>query len=176
MSGPSEATTLLMRNTLRQIVLRYGIYRFRYSIIRYGSAQSVTFDFGSILLDKTTILTTINNLLRYDMATQTDDKVVFEQARVIFTTRPNREEARKVFVVINDKPSVNTPSELDTARRSLQDIGVTIINVGTGSGPNLDQLRQYTIFRKNVIYLPSLPVNSFDVARRIVEKVTRGKK
>ena len=124
-----------MRNTLRQIVLRYGIYRFRYSIIIYGSGRSVTFDFGSIIPDKTFILSTINSLSRFDQASQTNDIAAFEQARVIFTTRPIREEARKVLLVMNDKPSANTPSELDTARRSLQDIGVTIINVGMGSRP-----------------------------------------
>lgn len=176
-SGNIDQTTTLTKNTIRQIVMRYGIHRFHYSVIVYGKSGITTaFDFGSILPDKQSILVAIRNINRYDLATQANDKLAFDQARAIFAIKPTREEARKVLVVITDKPSSNSPSELETARRSLDNINATIVAVGLGSQVTSEGLSKYTLIKENVIHVPSGGV-SYLLAEEIIHtlKRTRGK-
>ncbi|KAK3755002.1 hypothetical protein QZH41_001981 [Actinostola sp. cb2023] len=169
-SDDLSQTTTLMRNTIYQMIYRYGIYRFRYSIINFGNGRSVTFDFGSNMSDRQTIFNAVKNLKRVDLSKTTNIQAVFDEAKRIFQTKPTRDEARKAFVIVTDKPTSSSPSDIAKARRSLEDIGVTTIAVGVGDKVLLNDLRQYTVFKKNVIFKPTI---SYDITENIVKRITR---
>lgn len=171
LSGDVEQTTVLMKKVIYQMIYRYGIYRFRYSFINFGSGRSVTFDFGSGMPDRETIFNAINTLKRNDDSSSTNIKGVFDEARNIFQNGPTRDEARKVLTIITDKPTSSQSSDIINARRTLEDMGVTTIACGLGEKVIFDDLRQYTSFKKNVIFRPTF---AYEIVENIVNKITRG--
>ncbi|KXJ15894.1 uncharacterized protein LOC110236767 [Exaiptasia diaphana] len=170
LSGDNDETTTLIKDVIYQIIYRYGLFRFHYSLIIFGNARSVVFDFGSSVPDRETIFNTIKNLKRIDSSSSTNVKDVYVKAKSIFQNKPTRDSSRKCFTFITDKRTSSSASDILTAKRSLEDIGVTTIAAGVGDQLLLDDLKSLTTFRHNAIFGIG---NSYEIAHSIVRKIER---
>lgn len=173
LSGDLDETTTLIKGAIYQMIYRYGLFRFHYSLIIFGNARSVVFDFGSNLPDRETIFNIIKNLKRIDSSSTTNIKDVYGAAKTIFQNKPTRDSSRKCLAFITDKQVSSSAFDILTAKRSLEDITVTTIAAGVGDKLSLDDLRLFTTFRHNAIFGFK---TSYEITTSIVRKIERGRK
>jgi hypothetical protein len=74
-----------------------------------------------------------------------------EEAKGLFDQASDRPKARKVLVVLMDKKSSNTPSEIIRAARPLEEDRVKVIPVVIGNESDMEELEHVTPEKGNVM-------------------------
>lgn len=164
----SDASFLLMRTTINNIVAEYDIFRIHYSVIVFGAVATTHIDFSSNIPDKDTLILRVSRLSK----TPGDPDLVqaLEHAKQVYESQNVRPEARRFLVVIMDNNPINNATDLNRAVTDLDNKDVVIIGVGVGSSVNRTY---FEIITKDPRHIITVRVNKSpdELAKEIIDAI-----
>lgn len=171
-SGRSYSTFPLMKNTINSIINTYGTDAIHYSIIVYGSDATIQRDFADQIPDAESLKRLVSALPASRGGSSTDKAL--EKAKQVYEGFGVRPDAEKILVVITDKNSGLTPSEIEVAAKPLENKGVHVIPVAIGSEVNPEKLGDVSSYYK-VIAAPE-DEDPDMLAKEIMKRALKGEK
>jgi len=171
-SAASANTFLLMKNAVKIISKKFGVARFQYAIIVYGTTVTKAFDFSDSLPYQAALAKKVDALVRLGGVSKLSDAL--DQVQVIFKSPKARPNARKAVVIIQDKKTGSTVSQLQSLARPLFDEGMIVVGVGIGNEVTLNDERALTIRKQDAFKVPTNePTGS--LGDKIVVRILKGK-
>ena len=169
----SNATYTLMRDTIKQVIDRYGTDKIHYNVIVFGSGAITVIRFKNTLPISPVALKAAVDALPITTGGPALDNALEEALRE-FEQPASRPNAKKILVVISDKKSGLSRSILTTAVRKLENKGVLVISVGIGSAVDRDEFKVLSPNPLDVIIVPVSEIPAL-LAVRIMERALRSK-
>lgn len=166
----SAATYTLMKNCMLKMIRRFGVYRFRYSVIIYGTLFTKHVEFSTTFPYRDALISIVNGLNKQIGSSGIINAM--GAANTIFNSLDFR--SMRGLAVIMDKSSGQSVVNLQNAVKPLHDNGVIIIAAGVAGQPTYEELRALTIYKSYVLqvstsYFPYVLSNYF------VSNVVNGK-
>ena len=172
-SSKKDETFKLMKDTIKSIMDTHVTSRIHYSLIIFGASSSTLVSFA----DKSPPTEYLKQLL--DRASREsgppDIKNVLEKSKEIFEGSGLRPNATKILVVMTDKKSSNNPSDLPGVAKHLEENNVRVITVGVGNEVDIDELRNITSIKNDLLKVSSNE-NPRSLAKQIINQARKGKK
>lgn len=172
-SAFSQSAYELMKNTIKQFIIKYGVNKIHYSVIVYGDSVIRVVNFNKtfpISVNDLTKAIDAQPALRGGPALTN----ALAEAIRIFQERVGRPGAKKVLVIITDKNSGIPSSTLATVVRPLEDSGVLVISVAVGNFVDRSELIVISPNPMDVISV-RLNTNPSVLAVRIMDRILRRK-
>jgi hypothetical protein len=145
-SARSYRTYPLMKNTINSIINKYGTDAIHYSIIVYGSQATIHRNFGDRIPDPDSLKRLVSALPLSSGGSSVDKAL--EKAKQVYEGFGVRPDAEKVLVVITDKDSGLSISELKAAAKPLEKKGIRVIPVAVGSEVDPDKIGAVSTYYK----------------------------
>ena len=169
-SSESDKTFTLMKDTVTSIIDKYGMGRVRYGLIVFGDSASIKANFrDGFQLEQ---LKTLIEISVKEPSGAALDKAL-EEAKKLFTGAGVRGDARKVLVVITDKASGRSPSDIRDAAGELEDEQVHTVGVCIGEEADKGELELIARLSSFCVKDKDLSVEDLSVA--IVEAALKGR-
>ena len=155
-------TYSLMKNCTLRMIRRFGVYRFRYSVIIYGSSFTKHVDFSTTFPYKDALINIVNGLTRQSGTSGIIDAL--GEANTTFTALDFR--SFRGLAIIMDKSSGQSVVNLQNAVKPIHQNGVLVLAAGVGGQVTYQELRALTIHKSYVIrvsssYFPYVLSNNF---------------
>ena len=167
-SSESDKTFTLMKDTVTSIIDKYGMGRVRYGLIVFGDSASIKANFrDGFQLEQ---LKTLIEISVKEPSGAALDKAL-EEAKKLFTGAGVRGDARKVLVVITDKASGRSPSDIRDAAGELEDEQVHIVGVSIGEESDEEELES---MNPSVVVSEKKDSYPEDVADSVMKAVLEG--
>ena len=171
-STSAENTYPLMKEAVKMIINRYGVNKIHYSVIVYGNVVTTRVSFADKIPRPEDLKTLIEALPEVNGGSSLGKAL--KEANRVFDGSGVRPNAVKVLVVITDKSSGMTESNIRTAVTPLEDKGVKIIPVAIGDEADPTELVPATSDNIGVITVPK-SVTTEGLAEEIMETIIKGK-
>lgn len=159
-----------MKDTIRNIIDKFGQGKIRYSVITFGTTPSVYLNFSESFPSDDDLTRHLNNVpLTQGQASL--DKAL-EEAKKLFdaTTRQN---VKNVLVVMMDKSSTSNSKDVEEGSALLKTENVRIISVSLGNESDPTELQKVASSVDDVIKANEL-VTPKRLAKAIMDKVREG--
>lgn len=130
-STNADETFSLMKDTMKYIVDTHGQKRLHFAFIVFGDSPTTLLNFDRSVPSDAELLRTIERIRR--SAGNPDMAKGLEEAKSAFLKSGSRPDADKVLVLMVDRKSVNSQSELENKAKGLQDRDIKVIPVLVGS-------------------------------------------
>jgi hypothetical protein len=104
----ADKTFLLMKDSISEIIDKYGIGNAHYGLVVFGDSASTKVSFSSGYTDSNTLKQFIDSVPRSTRGPALDKAI--DEAEVMFNSPAARPDAKKVLVVVIDKNSASDPS------------------------------------------------------------------
>lgn len=166
----SDKTFKLMKDTIKATIDDYGIGRVRYGMIVFGDSASIKVNFRDAY-EMNKLKTFIDVIVKEPSGAALDKAL--EKAKDMFTASGVRADARKVLVVITDKMSGRSPSNIRDAAKELKEEQVHIVAVSIGEESDEEELEN--THPLEVISEKDKDADPEDVADAIMRVVLKGK-
>lgn len=172
-SANSNESYALMRNTIKQLIDKYGVEKIHYSVIVYGDSFIRVVNFNNTFPPSASDLKAAIDAQPPLSGPPVLENPLQEAVRVFNETevRPN---AKKVLVVMADENSGADPNSLSAAVKPVEDLGVLVLSVVVGSGVDRNELSVISPNPKDVISA-GLNGNPAIVAEHIMDRILRRK-
>ena len=141
-----------MKDTISWIVTEYGTDKLRYCIILFGADANIRLNFDGGVSNANDITKFVQSLP--STRGGPDLTGALKQAESAFESAGVRQEASQVLVVITDKGSDVSESDIDRAAKPLHEKGIRVVPVGVGSEADPREL-EATNPEKSVITVPT---------------------
>lgn len=163
-----------MRNTIAEIIQKYGTVKLRYLVIVFGTQANIGLSYKDQNLNAQTLISSISRIRQPSGSPRLD--VALQEAKRAFDEVPIRPGAKRVLVVLIDNKSVGDDDDMKKlqAAKELYGDDVIIIPVVIGDGADPDELEKITARKDNVIE-ESKDVDPTELAKQIMEKTFGGK-
>ena len=171
-STSAENTYPLMKEAVKMIINRYGVNKIHYSVIVYGNVVTTRVSFADKIPGPEDLKTLIEALPEVNGGSSLGKAL--KEANRVFDGSGVRPNAVKVLVVITDKSSGMTESNIRTAVTPLEDKGVKIIPVAIGDEADPTELVPATSDNIGVITVPKSETTE-GLAEEIMETIIKGK-
>lgn len=158
------------QEAVTSIIDKYGTNSIHYAVILFGSDAQAVIDFDSYATSEQ-LNEMFSNLPRLTGGPVLDEAL--RLARIVFTSPGARSDAHKVLVVITDKKTSSKFDDVILEANKLEDMGMTVIPVGTGSDADRKELEELTPDVTDVI-ITSKVDDPDELGRKIMEKVLKG--
>ena len=144
-ASDAQQTFSVMKKVIKSIFEKHGVDSIRPAIIVFGDVASVRLNFDDNGTDLNDLKQLIDNLPQYRGTPDLDEAMSLAKT-VFIRARPH---AKKVLVIICDNRSDSKSWEIKKSARELEDEEVDVVPVGIGI--EVDQLKDTTLYKKNVI-------------------------
>jgi hypothetical protein len=177
-SAKKATTFALMKNTMKDIINKYGIKTIHYSVVNYGSTSAVIEkSYTNFLAYSTTSL--FSNYVglinpRPDVGAPSLNSGLSKSSDT-FNDPKVRPSADKTIVLMIDDDSTENINTLRTLADTLEKTGLRIIPVGIGDEVTRKQLTTITTNDYDVIHVKDTITNP-TLQETIMNKVYRSKK
>lgn len=104
----ADKTFLLMKDSVSEIVDKYGIGNAHYGLVVFGDRASTKVSFSSGYTDSDKLIEYIDSVPRSTRGPALDKAI--DEIKAMFESPAARSDAKKVVVVVMDKKSVSDPS------------------------------------------------------------------
>ncbi|KAK3753528.1 hypothetical protein QZH41_018026 [Actinostola sp. cb2023] len=160
-----------MQDAIKQIGDKFGVDRFHYSVVVYGTTLKKEFAFNDPIpyeeelkkkVDATNIISGFNNL----------PNALKEAKNILDNNAKVRPTSRKAIVVISDKSSGQTVSTLKTTIRPIHDQGRIVVASSVGGDPKREELRAMTTRKDDVIEVSNSDTSGY-LGDRIVARILK---
>lgn len=131
-------TLRLMKDTISWIISKYGTEKLRYSIILFGADASIELDFDGDISTPNKLIEFVQGLPRRSGGP--DLIGALKEAEKVFESASARPNAWKVLVVITDKGSGSSVSDIEKAAGPLDDKGIKVVPVAVGGEADTSEL------------------------------------
>ena len=160
------------KNTLKNIIEKYGTGKVRYAIIPFGTQATTAVAFTKDPPSQDLLKQQIDTMV--PSVGDPDVKKALEEAKNLFGIAPERPKAKKVLVILTDKKSVNVLSALKMAAKPLEENKIKIVPVAIGNEASKKELLSLTT-NEGYLVKSSSEDRPNHLAQKIMEKVIMGK-
>lgn len=171
-SATSTANFQTMKETINEIVERFGINQTHYSVIVFGVNPYKSIDFGDYFSSKQKLKGFISALSNKP-GKPALDKALDEATRG-FDGRSARTNVRKVLVVVMDSNSSISDGILKTKAMQLERKKVKIVSVALGNKASPAQLGVIVSHKQNLVVVPGME-NPYTIAGDVVDAILKSK-
>lgn len=171
-STSSPATFTLMKDCILKMINRFGVYRFHYSVIIFGTTSTTYLDFGTSFPYREALITRVNALVKQGGSSGILDAL--GKANTIYSLSSVRSNSVRGLAVILDKPTGKTIAELQNAVKPINEKGVIITTSGIVGEASYDELQALTLSKYNAIR-PKSSYSSTLLADFFVRNIRQGK-
>lgn len=177
-SAKKTTTFALMKDTMKNIINKYGIKTIHYSVVNYGSSSGVIEkSYTNFLTYSTT--SSFSNYIgtispRPDTGAPSLNNAI-SKSKDSFNDPKVRPSADKTIVIMIDVDSTENMATLRTLADSIEKTGARIIPVGIGNEVTRKQLMSITTNNYDVIHVEDTITNPA-LQETIMNNVYRGKK
>jgi len=172
-SSDSVSIFQLMKDSVKMISQKFGVASFHYAVVIYGDTLAPSeLDFSTNIPYPAELSSKI------DTSTKVSGSSVFREAlnqvKNIFKSASARINAKKAVVIIQDKKTTLSVSELQEESKSLVNEGMVVVAVGIGNVITLNDERALTIRNEDamIVYKNETAGSLSD---RIVIRILKGK-
>ena len=109
-AASAEKTFLLMKDSISEIIDKYGIGNAHYGLVVFGETATTKVSFSSGYTDSDKLIKYIDSVPRRTRGPALDKAI--DEVKAMFESPAARSDAKKVVVVIMDERSVSDPSVL----------------------------------------------------------------
>ena len=167
----NRQTFRLMKDTITWIIGRYGTEKLSYSVILFGGDAKIELDFDGDVSTPNKLIELVRGLSRRSGGSNLI--AALEEAKKVFESASARPDAWKVLVVITDKGSGSSVSDIEKAGKPLDEEGIKVIPVAVGSEADPSEL-EVTNPERFVITVPRTEEPK-SLGQQIMEHVIRRK-
>ena len=161
----------LMKDTIAWIISNYGTEKLRYSVILFGNDAKIELDFDGGISTPNKLIQFVQELPRRRGGP--DVISALKEAKKVFESASARPNAWKVLVVITDKRSGSSLSDIEKAAEPLDEKGIKIVPVAVGGEADPSEL-EATNPERFVITVPRTEEPK-TLGKQIMEHVIRRK-
>lgn len=166
----ADETFQLMKDTIEEVIMEYGIDKIRYGLIVFGDTATVKIEFSNNTnVDE--LINYLNIVIKTKGGAALDE--MLKEAEGLFSAAGIRPLAKKVLVVITDVASGKEPSQVRKAVEKLQDKTIKIVAVSIGREADPKELEIITS-TDNVIE-EKKSVEPSSLKDLIMDKVLKGR-
>lgn len=155
MSTYGDTTTPKVRDLIKKAIKyisdTYGPVKFRFGLVNVGPTPTRVFDFGVALPDKESVRKEIDKIS--PVSGNLSLKPALVEVEKLFNESSPRPNARKINVILTDRPFGENISDIENAMKPLDKLGVTNIAVGFGPKPSKWELTTITRAERAVVLL-----------------------
>lgn len=126
----NRQTFRLMKDTITWIISNYGTGKLRYSVILFGNDAKIELDFDGGISTPNKLIQFVQGLPRRRGGA--DVISALEEAKTVFESASARTNAWKVLVVITDKRSGSSLTDIKKAAEPLDEKGIKVLSVAVG--------------------------------------------
>lgn len=127
-----------MKDTIAWIISNYGTEKLRYSFVVFGADANTELDFDGSNMTPNKLIEFVQSLRVRSGGSNII--AALKKAEEVFDSDSVRPNACKVLVVITDKGSGASPSDIDEAAVPLDDKGIKVVPVAVGSEADPSEL------------------------------------
>ena len=167
----NRQTFRLMKDTITWIISNYGTEKLRYSVILFGDDAEIELDFDGDISTPNKLIQFVQGLPRRRGGP--DVISALEEAKRVFESASARPNAWKVLVVITDKGSGSSLSDIEKAAEPLDEEGIKVVPVAVGGEADRSEL-EATNPERFVIKVPRTE-DPKTLGEQIMEHVIRRK-
>lgn len=167
----NRQTFRLMKDTISWIIGKYGTEKLRYSVILFGDDAKIELDFNGDVSTPNKLIEFVQGLPRRSGGP--DLIAALQEAKRVFESASARPDAWKVLVVIIDKRSGSSVSDVEKAAEPLDEDGIKVVPVAVGGEADPSEL-EVTNPERFVITVPRTE-DPKTLGQQIMEHVIRRK-
>lgn len=167
----NRQTFRLMKDTITWIISNYGTEKLRYSVILFGDDAKIELDFDGDISTPNKLIQFVQGLPRRRGGP--DVIAALREAKKVFESGSARPNAWKVLVVISDKGSGSSLSDVEKAAEPLDEEGIKVVPVAVGGEADPSEL-EATNPERFVITVPRTE-DPKTLGEQIMEHVIRRK-
>lgn len=167
----NRQTFRLMKDTIAWIISNYGTGKLRYSVILFGNDAKIELDFDGGISTPNKLIQFVQGLPRRRGGP--DVISALEEAKTVFESASARTNAWKVLVVITDKRSGSSLTDIIKAAEPLDEKGIKVLPVAVGGEADPPEL-EGTNPERFVIVVPRTE-DPKTLGKQIMEHVFRRK-
>lgn len=161
-----------MKDAIKQIGDKFGVDRFHYSVVVYGSTVKREFAFDDPTPFEEELVRRVDNTVVIAGADKLHE-ALDEAQKILSNNTKQRPHSRKAIVVISDKSSGNNVETMKQATRPIHDEGIIVVASSVGSQPKRDELRAMTTRSDDVIQVTNNDTSGY-LGDRIVARILKG--
>ena len=167
----NRQTFRLMKDTLTWIIGKYGTEKLRYAIILFGDDAKIELDFNGDVSTPNKLIEFVQGLPRRSGGSNLI--AALKEAQSVFESASARPDAWKVLVVITDKRSGSSVSDVEKTAQPLDEEGIKVVPVAVGGEADPSEL-EATNPERFVITVPRTEEPK-TLGQQIMEHVIRRK-
>jgi hypothetical protein len=142
-----------MQNATKMIAEKFGVSGFQYAVVVYGNTKTKAFDFSENIPYRSALVEKINNLTKIIGVSKLSEALT--EAGNVLKGPKARPNAHKAIVIIQDKRTGATVTDLQNMVKPLYTAGVIVIASGIGSEVTKTDLRALTTRQEDAISVPN---------------------